>query len=536
MSPSVRVSLVVFLATFGLILVGPGEGRAQRIAATVDSTASVIDYTGSATAHNWTGTSRDVSGTMMLDLDAPDSSRVAIRAVVASFESGRDRRDRKMREVTEAADYPIVEFRATDVRPAQWGRSSEGHAGRWEVTGDLTFHGQTHPVEAVVDVRTTNDSVRARARFPVSLTRFDVERPELLWVPIGDTIRIDARIVGAIESASTRSSATESEGAAGPARDGEHGGVGRRPDGPLLASADVRKRIVASPTGNGRISDSSADAADDSSGTETAADTTRLYERPMPFSGWKVINLPTGRTLDAGNWLFLIGHRFNRPVNVGYSGFYGLDSGATMYLSLGYAFTDRLLATLARSDREDNVELETRYGIVDEAHPDWPVGVAVQGTVNWITQERGGESRWRAEALKWTGQVSLTRTVGERIGLALVPGLTVNPEESLDGEAALVTLGLGARWHVQEKVAVVGEWTPILARSGRTVTDATRYDTWGAGIEFTTEGHVFQIVVSNTSGLTADQYLGGGDLSGNVFDGEFRLGFNIFRILDFSKF
>jgi hypothetical protein len=30
----------------------------------------------------------------------------------------------------------------------------------------------------------------------VSLTQFDVERPELLFVPIADTIRIDAQVVG----------------------------------------------------------------------------------------------------------------------------------------------------------------------------------------------------------------------------------------------------------------------------------------------------------------------------------------------------
>jgi polyisoprenoid-binding protein YceI len=177
------------------------EACAQRVAATVDSTASVIDYTGSATLHDWTGTSRDVSGTMVLDLDTPDSSRVVVRAPVASFESGPNRRDRRMREVTEAGTYPIVEFRTTAVQSVRWGRTSEGHAGRWRVTGDLTFHGQTHPVEADVTVRTTGDSVRARARFPVSLTQFDVERPELLWMaPIGDTIRIDARVSGAIAS------------------------------------------------------------------------------------------------------------------------------------------------------------------------------------------------------------------------------------------------------------------------------------------------------------------------------------------------
>jgi hypothetical protein len=163
------------------------------------------------------------------------------------------------------------------------------------------------------------------------------------------------------------------------------------------------------------------------------------------------------------------------------------------------------------------------------------VGLSVQGALNWITLDLPGMSRWRSQAFKYTVQASLTRTVADRIGVAVVPGLTLNPDEGLSGEAPLVTLGLGARWKVQEKVALVGEWTPILSRPGDIVTRSNRYGTWAAGVELTTAGHVFQIVVSNSLGLTTDQYLGGGDLDGNVFDGNVRLGFNIFRILDFSK-
>lgn len=278
-----------------------------------------------------------------------------------------------------------------------------------------------------------------------------------------------------------------------------------------------------------------------SSSTEDAAapDTTESYEpygNPMPFSGWKVINLPTDRTVPAGNWLFLISHRFGQPVGEGYSAFYGLDGPATMYLSLGYAVTDNLLVALARSNVDDNVELETRYGLLAEGG-DGPVGVSLQGSMNWLTEDRPNQSRWRSAAFKFTGQVTLTRTVADQLGLALVPGLTLNPDELQNGEAPLISLGLGARWRVQEKVAFVAEWTPILSRSDRTVADNNRYATWSGGVEITTGGHVFQLVVSNNTGLATDQYLGGGDLAfRNVYEGDFRLGFNIFRILDFSKF
>lgn len=187
----------------GLMLAGHAEVRAQKIVATVDSTRSVIDYTGSAPLHDWTGTSRDVSGQFVLEPTSADSSQAVVRAPVSSFDSGNGRRDRKMREVTEAEQYPFVEFRATEIRPLLWGRTADGRAGRWRATGTLTFHGRTHPVEAPVRVRAGTDSVYARAEFAISLTRFDVERPSLLWASIGDTIRIEARIRGAIAAPSS---------------------------------------------------------------------------------------------------------------------------------------------------------------------------------------------------------------------------------------------------------------------------------------------------------------------------------------------
>ena len=223
-----RYSLVLILLIGPLLAGLATPAHAQRVFASVDSTASVIDYTGSAVMHSWTGTSRDVAGTLVLDVDAPDSSHVVLRAPVASFDSGNDRRDANMREVTETETYPLVQFRATEIRPTRWGRSGDGHSGRWAVTGALTFHGQTHPVEATVDVRVTDDSVRARTQFPVSLTRFDVERPSLAWVaPIGDTIRIDARITGGLQEMEPAAARLDVE--RGPA-----------PEDIRLASSDIR--------------------------------------------------------------------------------------------------------------------------------------------------------------------------------------------------------------------------------------------------------------------------------------------------------
>lgn len=257
-----------------------------------------------------------------------------------------------------------------------------------------------------------------------------------------------------------------------------------------------------------------------------------------PFDGWKVINLPTTRALDAGSWLFLIGHRFNPPLNQGYDAFFGIDGSGIVYLSLGYAITDDLLVALGRSNASDNVELQTRYRLAQQrGERDWPIGLGVQGAVNWVTEDPpAGESRFRGDAFKFTGQVSLSRDFDDRVGVALVPGVTFNAAEAVDGEDALVTLGLGARWNFYRNLALVGEWVPIVSGYTRTQTfgNDIRFDTWGGGLEIATSGHVFQIVVSNSVGLTTDQYLRGGDLDiRDALDGDLRLGFNIFRILNF---
>lgn len=269
-------------------------------------------------------------------------------------------------------------------------------------------------------------------------------------------------------------------------------------------------------------------------GNPTQAD--NLAPRPevastaYPFYGWKVLNLPTSRTLDAGNLLFLISHRFNPKISDGYDSFYGLDGSGIIYISLGYAFTDNFLVALGRSNSSDDVELQARYGIMKQGGPkDLPIGISVQASLNFVTQEYAEIDSFAKERFKPTLQVSFTRQLGDNIGLAFVPGILLNPDETLDDEDPLITMGLGGRWRFTRTLSIVGEWVPIVSGYTRTLIfgNDIRFDSWGGGLEIATAGHVFQIVLTNSVGLTSDQYLRGGDL--DVFEDGPRLGFNIFR-------
>lgn len=190
--------LVLFLGPVLAVPAAAAQPDTSEVrTAVVDSSRSRIDYVGSAVAHNWRGTSHDVSGHVKVDVDNPIGSTVRLTVPVASFDSGNDRRDRNMRETLEVEQYPLVRFHSDSIRVENWGRTSRnpsGHAGQWIVRGPLTFHGRTRPLETTVRVRIDGDSLSAETSFPVSLTRFDVDRPELFFVPIGDTLRIEAEI------------------------------------------------------------------------------------------------------------------------------------------------------------------------------------------------------------------------------------------------------------------------------------------------------------------------------------------------------
>lgn len=251
-----------------------------------------------------------------------------------------------------------------------------------------------------------------------------------------------------------------------------------------------------------------------------------------PFNGWKMVNLPTNRMVPKGNWLFLIGHRFNPRIQDGYDALFGLDGSGIIYLNLGYAFSDEFLVNLARSNADDDVELNARYRLAQQAPAGWPLSVGLQASVNWFSEKRPGEKRWRSEALKFTAQLILTRALTEDLSIGVVPGILFNPAILEEGEAPHLTTGLGGRWRFYRNLSVVAEWVPIISGFSRTTTfgNANRFDSWGAALEIATAGHVFQVMVTNSVGLATDQYLRGGDL--DIQEGDVRLGFNIFRILN----
>jgi polyisoprenoid-binding protein YceI len=172
-----------WIALAAAALAAAPEGRAFS----VDPAKSVLGFHIVHKFHKVHGESRSLQGKALL---SPDGAvQVMVRAPVASFDSGDGNRDGNMRDTLEAAKYPYVTFKAVGklTPPKEYPARAEV-----ELDGELDFHGRKRPEKVPVTVEfAAPDALHVTGRFAVSLDKYEVERPSLLFVKIEDACAID---------------------------------------------------------------------------------------------------------------------------------------------------------------------------------------------------------------------------------------------------------------------------------------------------------------------------------------------------------
>ncbi len=171
------------LAFLSAVLLFAASASAQTSFA-IDTAHSAIVYSMSHPAHDWTGTSRAVTGTLTVQNGAVTGGRAQAR--VQSFDSGNRSRDSHMAEVTESYIYHDVTFvaRVVTMLPAAQ-QTAERNA---TVAGQLTFHNVTRPVTVPVRIDVVGREAHLAGDFEVTITEFGMERPSLLGIRTRDWI------------------------------------------------------------------------------------------------------------------------------------------------------------------------------------------------------------------------------------------------------------------------------------------------------------------------------------------------------------
>ncbi len=270
----------------------------------------------------------------------------------------------------------------------------------------------------------------------------------------------------------------------------------------------------------------------------------------QPFYGWSLANLPTAETLEPGAFTYRIAHRFRS--NAGKSTFetlWGIDGGAYVMAQFAFPVANSLTLNLERTGINATFEFGAKWRFLREkTDGSMPLSAAIYAGVDWTTIDglqdpanpNNTLSRTSSERFAYFAQLPITKKVVDRVSLAFVPGVLLNGNFNVQNEDPLVTMGVGGKFAFNQSYAFFAEVTPVVAGEatanvigGMQVqgNQMVFYDTFVAGLEIKAGGHVFHWFIANSGGNTTNQYMSGGDL--DFGDGNYRIGFNIYRILDY---
>ncbi|RKH32707.1 YceI family protein [Corallococcus sicarius] len=181
------------LATLAALLLAlPAAAQSTARLYSVKKDSSSLTYKLIHKMHTVSGKAKPSEGKAVLKPDG--TLQVAVRAQVKDFDSGNANRDTHMVEVTEAAKYPLIDFKgvATGVK------TPESFPAKVPVTlkGKLTFHGVTKDVELPLTVNFTSaKEATADGTFKISLEGYNIERPSLLLVKVEDELVLEPHLV-----------------------------------------------------------------------------------------------------------------------------------------------------------------------------------------------------------------------------------------------------------------------------------------------------------------------------------------------------
>jgi hypothetical protein len=251
---------------------------------------------------------------------------------------------------------------------------------------------------------------------------------------------------------------------------------------------------------------------------------TQLVE--ATFKATRLINGHTVQTPGEGTMVFLISHRFG-SLNSGAYQFFGLDA-ATLRLGFEYGLTDRLQVGIGRSSFDKTFDGFVKYKALQQstgAHA-VPVTVTLLGTAALSTfRYTDGYARTTLDRTAYTYQALIARKFSTDFSLQLMPTIVHRNMvvSELGEQNDIYALGVGGRYKLTRRFSLNGEYYARLRGFNRNL----YYNSVALGVDIETGGHIFQLHVTNSSGMIEKQFIT--ETTGNILDGGLFFGFNMSR-------
>lgn len=252
--------------------------------------------------------------------------------------------------------------------------------------------------------------------------------------------------------------------------------------------------------------------------------TTATFKTTRIIQGHSVENVAPG-VLD-----FRISHRFGY-INGGAYELFGLDQ-ATMRLGLDYGLTKWWMIGMGRSTYQKQFDGFTKFKVFRQATNGVPFTISTVASIMYksIKFENTAIENYYTSNLFYSGQLLIGRKMSEGLSLQVMPTwIHYNLVKGANDPNDIFALGAGGRIKLNKRLSINAEYYyqfPDFQLPGTT-------NSISVGVDIETGGHVFQINVTNSDGMTERSFIS--ETTGNFFKGDIRLGFTISRVFTIVK-
>jgi hypothetical protein len=249
------------------------------------------------------------------------------------------------------------------------------------------------------------------------------------------------------------------------------------------------------------------------------------------FKATQIINTPTVEAPAKKTLQFLIMHRFGELSDGAYE-LFGLDN-AEIRFGLDYGLTNRLSVGVGRSSLDKTYDANFKLKLLRQTAGKIPVTVSLYELMSYTTAPRNSDKPFLTSRFRtaYTSQLLIARKLSSSLSLQLTPSLVhfnmvATPKDKND----VFALGIGGRMKFTKRMSINVEYNYL---PGEQVVSSTVYKSLSMGMDIETGGHVFQLIFTNSRGMTGPYYLA--KTAGTWGKGNIYFGFNISRAFNFKR-
>lgn len=262
---------------------------------------------------------------------------------------------------------------------------------------------------------------------------------------------------------------------------------------------------------------------------EMLSDSTELRHTSATFKANRVINGQSIETVGKNNLDFIISHRFDR-LSRGFDEFFGLDA-ATIRLGLEYGINNRLMIGMGRSSYQKVYDYFGKYKLLRQTSNNEKMPLSLTLVSGYAIQtQKTTPALSSFDRSSYFGQFLLARKFDAGFSLQVSPTLIHRNRPAIFSDNKTVfSTGFAGMVKLTKRTSINGEYNYVLPNQ----IDDSYTNNFSLSLDLETGGHVFQLLLTNSFGMTERQFIT--ETNGKWNSGDIHFGFNISRTFSFEK-